>query len=292
MILTVIILFIAAFVLYYLDKAAFTADTDAIMGHSYSCHNDLFNYDMLACLPEPVQRYLKFAIPEGTPFIDKVHLVHHGQFKTSSEKDWTNIQGNQYFITKNPGFIWQGKTKWFTAVDRFFPDYGRLTVKLFSIIPVVNATGEHIDEGELQRWVSEHFWFPTNFLNKSYFQWHPIDYHSCELIFTYVDHVIPFFFHFAESGAIERVECKRYKDEKMKLKWSGVPSDYKRINNLMVPTRVQATWHLPEGDYTYADFQVDELEYLNNKGRVSSKVKISLSLVCDLIYAHILSLTL
>lgn len=273
--LTIIILIIIitiVLLLYYVEKGAFTADVDAILVHSFSNNKDVFDYDQLTYLPTPVQKYLKFSIPEGTPHIDKIHIRHHGRFKTAPGKKWTPIVGDQYFITKNPGFIWRGKTTWFTAIDRYFPSSGKLTVKLLSLIPVVNATGKHIDEGELQRWVSEHFWFPTNLLNKSYFQWHPIDNHSCTLIFTYHDHVIPFIFHFEENGAIRRIECQRFKDEKTRIKWSGIASDYKRLNNLMVPTRVLATWHLPEGDYTYADFQVDEIHYLDNQTPVALNV--------------------
>jgi hypothetical protein len=269
--LTIIVLVVGitiALLLYYVDKGEFTADIDAILGKSFSNYNNVFDYDQLLYLPKPVQKYLKFAIPEGTPDIDKIHIRHHGRFKIAPDKKWIPIAGDQYFITKNPGFIWRGKTTWFTAVDRYFPAAGKLTVKLFSLIPIVNATGTHIDEGELQRWVSEHFWFPTNLLNRAYFQWHPIDHHSCKLVFTYQKHVIPFIFHFYKDGAIKCIECKRYKDKKTHLKWSGMASDYKRINHLMVPTRVRATWHLPEGDYTYADFQVDEIEYLGNQKRV------------------------
>jgi hypothetical protein len=172
-----------------------------------------------------------------------------------------NIQGVQCYTTSAPGFIWRGKTTLFTAIDRYFSDFGKLNVRLFSFIPMVNATGNHIDEGQLQRWVGEHFWYPTNLVNAHFFKWEPIDEHSSRLVFRYRNHVIPFTFHFGESGAITAVSCDRYKDADNKLPWTGYAMNYRRINQLMIPTQIKAVWHLPEGEYMYADFLLNKIDH-------------------------------
>ena len=82
----------------------------------------------------------------------------------AKNKDWVNIKGEQYFTTEKPGFIWKDTTRLFVARDMYIADKGRLIATLFSLYNVVDAKGENYNEGELQRWLAESVWFPTNLL--------------------------------------------------------------------------------------------------------------------------------
>jgi hypothetical protein len=98
-----------------------------------------FTYENLSGLPEPVQHYFKRVLRNGQPFINYTRLTHEGQFKTKLENDWINIEGEEYFTTQKPGFIWKGKTKNFSAYDMFLAGKGRLLVMLFSIFKIVDG---------------------------------------------------------------------------------------------------------------------------------------------------------
>jgi hypothetical protein len=73
--------------------------------------------------------------------------------------------------------------------------------------------------------------------------------------------MINYLVHFNDHNEITRVETQRYMTPERQETWVGKLSDYQRINEVLVPTRIQATWKLPEGDHTYADFRVREIEY-------------------------------
>lgn len=246
----------------YLDRVKYATDIRALQGSIGGYEPAYFSREMLKGLPDPVHKYLEKVIPEGFPLINMVHLTHTGRFRPGPDKEWTAIKGEQYFTARVPGFIWRGKTNKFTADDRYFADRGSLTVKLFSILPVMNATGEYIDEGELQRWLGEQFWLPTNLLNQNLLHWESIDDRSSRLTLRYRDFEIPVTYHFDDDNLIEKVTCRRFIDKERKMDWSGHASEYEWVDGLLVPTRVMAKWHPPEGVYAYADFDITSITFL------------------------------
>ncbi len=239
----------------------FTQDVIQLLSAAPAATERTFNYQQLSGLPEPVQRYFRHVLPEGYPYIRTVHLRHGGRFKTGVDADWTDINGEQYFTTEPPGFIWLGQTQWFAARDQYVAGQGQLVVHLFSLIPVVDVQGSTVDEGELLRWLGESVWFPTNLLPSERLQWSPVDDRSAQLQFEHNDLAINYHVHFNDQDEIVRVETQRYMTPERQETWVGELSDYQRINEVLVPTRIRATWKLPEGDHTYADFRVKEIEY-------------------------------
>ncbi|MBC8485639.1 MAG: hypothetical protein ISS28_00610 [Candidatus Cloacimonetes bacterium] len=223
--------------------------------------NRTFNYQQLEGLPEPVQRYFKHVLKDGQPYISYVRLIHDGQFKTNPKKDWVDIKGEQYFTAKKPGFIWKGKTAMFTARDTYIAGKGRLVVSLFSLFRIVNSQGEKIDQGELLRWLGESAWFPTNFLPSENLQWSPIDSSSAKLSFNYDDISVYYDVSFNDKNEITQMRTKRYMGEDNIETWIGKFKNYKEINDVIIPTEIEAIWKLKDGNYSYVRFNIKKIEY-------------------------------
>lgn len=223
--------------------------------------NKTFNYEQLDGLPEPVQRYFKHVLKDGQPYISYVRLIHNGQFKTDPKKDWINIKGEQYFTTEKPGFIWEGKTAMFTARDMYLANKGRLVVTLLSLFKIVDGQGESFNQGELLRWLGESVWFPTNLLPSENLQWSPIDSSSAKLTFNYNDIEVFYIVSFNDKNEIIQMKTERYMEEGRLETWVGKFRNYKKINGVIIPTEIEATWKLKEGDYSYVKFNVEKIEY-------------------------------
>lgn len=43
--------------------------------------------------------------------------------------------------------------------------------------------------------------------------------------------------------------------------WVIKATNYKELNDLIIPTAVDVIWRLEEGDFSYAKFNVTEVEY-------------------------------
>lgn len=234
-----------------------------LFSQSKNISDKTFNYKQLAGLPEPVQRYFKLVLKEGQPYINYARIIHDGQFKTGFDKDWVNINGEQYATTETPGFIWKGTTSMFTARDMFIADKGRLVVSLFSLYNVVDAKGEQYDQGELLRWLGESILYPTNLLPDERLQWIPIDSQTAKLTFNYHQLSLFFIITFNETGEITQMETKRYMDDKNLETWVIKCMDYKEMNDVVIPLAFEVLWRLQKGDFSYAKFNLKKVEYNN-----------------------------
>lgn len=257
----IVVVIIAIIVKKYYLSTQFKREIKELFSLSKNISNKTFSYEQLSGLPEPVQRYFKHVLRENQPYISYVRLIHDGQFKTDMKKDWIDIEGEQYYTAERPGFVWIGKTPSFTARDTYLADKGRLTVSIFSLFKIVDGQGEKYNQGELLRWLGESVWFPTNLLPSEYLQWSPIDSNSARLTFKYEELSLSYTVRFNEQGEITELETKRYMNEENLETWAGKAIDYKKINGVVIPTKIEAIWRLKSGDFSYAKFSLKKIEY-------------------------------
>ena len=252
-------------IILLIGRINFSIQYSKMVKELFSASKDIstkvFRYEQLADLPEPVQHYFKHVLKDGQPYISYVRLKHNGQFKTGVDKDWVNITGEQYFSTQKPGFIWKGTTSKFTARDMYLANKGRLIVTLFSLINVVNGKGEQYNQGELLRWLSESVWFPTNLLPNENLQWSPIDKYTAKITFMYNGLSLFYTVTFNDKDEIIKLETKRYMNAKNLETWICKKSNYKEMNNMLVPTATETIWKLVKGDLSYAKFNVTSIKY-------------------------------
>ncbi|MEO6175833.1 MAG: DUF6544 family protein [Flavobacterium circumlabens] len=218
----------------------------------------------LNALPEPVQRYFKYVLKDGMPYISLVRLKHKGVFKTNLKGRFINITGEQYFSVQKPQFVWKGTTLLFTARDSFIADQGNLKVSLFNIFTVVDGKGTEINEGEMQRWLAESVWFPTNLLPSENITWIAIDENSAKLSFRYKEISFDFIITFNRIGEIAAMETLRFMTDNKRERWLCRMANYKEINGVKIPVSAEAVWKLKAGDYSYAKFEIIEIQYNPN----------------------------
>jgi hypothetical protein len=223
--------------------------------------NKVYSIKQLEGLPEPVKRYFKYVLKDEQPYINSVRLTHNGFFKTDLKKDFTAITGEQYFSAQKPQFIWKGKTSMFTARDFFIDEKGGLIATLFNVYDVVDAKGSNFDEGELQRWLAESVWFPTNLLPSEYVNWMAIDANSAKLCFKYKTIAFDFIVNFNAIGEITTMESHRFMTANRKEKWVCKMANYQERNGVKIPISDQAIWRLNDGNQVYAKFEVQKIEY-------------------------------
>lgn len=220
-----------------------------------------YNSDSLVGLPEPVQRYFKYALSEGQQYVTRVKLKHRGWFRTKPKQKWNRIRGEEYFACYPPGFLWMGKLSWASAVDQYIHGRGNLRVKLLSLLPVVNAKGAATDQGEFLRWLAEAVWFPTALLPSENLSWVPIDEESARI--QYQDEHIQAegIFYFNDQGQITHFKTKRYMDDNRLEEWTTYCEDYRLTKGMRIPYFATAVWNLSEGDFCYAKFKLEEISY-------------------------------
>jgi len=218
-------------------------------------------------LPEPVQKYMRITGCVDRQKIKTVRLKQQGLFRAKKNQKWKTLKAEQYFNVDSAEFYWKGKVSIVTATDKFIDGEGRMTVKLLGFIKLADARGPEIDQGEILRFLAEHVWFPSAFLN-DYIAWEAIDANTARATITDRGLSVAATFHFNEKGEIIKVTAKRYmeSDGKYSLEdWEIPILEYKKFHDVTIPSKCHVIWKLKDGDFCWYKFEITDIEYNNPK---------------------------
>ncbi|MBW2090950.1 MAG: hypothetical protein JRI34_02350 [Deltaproteobacteria bacterium] len=221
-------------------------------------------------LPEPVQRYLKYAQIVGKEKVRTVRLKQKGFFRTKKEQKWMPITAEQYYTVDPPGFVWKASMQVVPLVsvkarDRYYQGQGGIIIKLLGLIKLGEVKGREIDQGTLLRYLDEMVWFPTAFLSDC-ITWQPIDSNSVKATISHQGLSVSAVMLFNEQGEMVNFTAERYMDAggEFKLeKWETPFREYQEINGVKIPTTGEGVWKLNSGDFAYVRPEIIEIEYNN-----------------------------
>jgi len=220
----------------------------------------IYSEEQIINLPEPVQKYFQNVLQDGQEYIDYVRLEHGGGFRTTPEQAWSNIKGEEYFLGREPGFVWVGRVPFITGIDKFVNYEGNLQIKILSSIRVVNGKGEKVDQGEFLRWLGEAPLYPTALLPSDNLRWEEIDSNFAKVIYSIGEEEIEGVFEFNEDGEAVRFMAERYFGEDLE-DWTGYYRNYIEVDGFKIPSEIEAQWNLDDGDFSYAKFDIEKVEF-------------------------------
>lgn len=226
-------------------------------------------------LPEPAQRYLNYAQVVGKEPIRTVRLKQQGFMRMQPGQKWLPMVAEQYVTTIPPAFLWHTRIQPFPLVslagtDRFSDGHGSMHIKLLSVLPLGNAHGPEMDQGELQRYLLETSWYPTAWLSDA-IEWQAIDAHSVKATIHQQRVTASGVLHVNEQGQLTHLTADRYRQEHGHYQlapWTAQSDEYQEIDGMRIPTKSEVTWHFPSGDFTWFRFKITEIEY-NQSGKVT-----------------------
>ncbi len=230
---------------------------------------EIVTEDMLQKLPEPVKNWIRNSGIIGKEKLHTVHIKQRGWMRTKPGKDkWRPTMAEQYFTIDKPGFIWRVQMEMMPLVavsgkDKFVDGKGQMLIKAFSLINIVNDTGEKIDQGTLQRYLAEICWFPSAALSP-YIKWEAIDTTTAKATMNYNGVSGSVTFYFSKEGQILGCSADRYKGggkDATLEKWVVTTKGYSVMNGIKMPVKSEATWKLKTGDFTWYKLEITEVEY-------------------------------
>jgi len=267
-VIVIFILFITISKILF-DKKV-TKEIDILTENGSKTQSKTFSFKDLEGLPEPVQRYFKYALRDGQEYIKFVRLKQVGEFRMKENQPWMSIKAEQYFTTEDPAFIWRVKLAvapfiWIEGRDMYYQGKGNMLIKLLSTITVADATGKEMDISSLIRFLSEIPWFPTALLSSDYIEWKEIDSNSAQAVIKDNGYTASGIFTFNEKGEIIKfVTNDRYMEvdgKYFKEQWGGYYRNYQEIEGMKIPTEGEVEWNLSERDLQYAKLKITDIQY-------------------------------
>lgn len=224
----------------------------------------------LAPLPDPVQRYLRYAGVIGKPQVRCARVRQSGVLRTAPTQNWMPIEAVQYStLAGSLSRTWyavakKGPVALMKARDRYNNGTGHMLIKLLSLFTVADVRCPEIDISALIVFFNDMAMWPTAFLNRS-LTWEAIDATSARATLRLFGRQASAILHFNERAElIDFVTEERYRSagkEQLRTKWSTPLRDYREVNGFRIPTEGEAIWHLPEGEFSYIKVKLDEVLY-------------------------------
>ena len=245
------------------------ADRRRLLSAPRPSHPPLVTEEMLAGLPEPAQRYLRYAGVVGRPLVDTVRIRQRCRMRPSPEGMSFRIVAEQWYSVEPPGFIWDATVPVacipvVRGRDGYLDGHGLMTIKAGSLIPFVNASGSEMDEASLLRHLSEMAWFPSAFL-RDRVTWEAIDDSTVRVSITDGDLRATGTLEIDAEGRLVAFRAQRHAmvGKAFELRpWSAPTYAYGEFEGLRLPTSGAAVWTLPDGtEHPYIEVELTDVEY-------------------------------
>jgi len=186
------------------------------------------------------------------------------------EKDWSEVQVEQYSFIDNITRLFYLKLNMsgipVVGLHSYKDANATMSVKVAGLIPVVDGKGKEMNQGETVTVFNDMCILAPATLIDEKIEWESIDSLTAKATFNNEGIKISAILYFNKEGQlINFVSYDRYYSPTGKtyesIPWSTPVSNYKNINGLNLATYGEAVWNFPEGDFSYAKFNIKEIEY-------------------------------
>jgi hypothetical protein len=207
----------------------------------------VFSPDMVAGLPEPAQRYFRYAIRDGAPLFRVAEIDMRGQFSLGSKDNpgYQPMEARQILAAPD-GFVWTMRTRGGMPISG--SDSGSWTrFRIFWLIPVARLGGDpDHTRSAYGRYVAEAaFWTPAALLPGPGIRWDTIDDDSARVTVRHGDLEQAVDIRVDPEGRPTAVSFQRWSDANPQRvhrlqPFGGYLSDFREVQGYRLPHRVEA----------------------------------------------------
>jgi len=255
-------------------KKMYLSEVQTELNKSIVSH-EVFKEEDIATLPAPVQRYFRYCGYIGKEKVANAKLVWDDvNFKMSPDKPWVKIKYEQYnFVSEPARLAYIYSTKFsivpFEGRDKYLNGQGNMLGKLLKKVTLFDVKGAEINVSAAVTYLSESLVVPACAL-QPYIRWEAIDPNHAKASFEYEGVKAEGIFTFDDKGELTKFETdERYMDNgkgtSEKHKWTVEASNYIEKGGIKLPSRLKATWNLPDGDYEYFNGTLKDIVYNSTK---------------------------
>ena len=242
-------------------------DVEALHARAFPGRAGVVTEEMLADLPEPVRRYLRYTGVVGKPFPGTIRLRQKGRMRLGPGQMWLPLDAEEHYSVQPPGFVSAGTARAgplavARARDMYAEGTGQMLVKVVSLWPVVDASGEQMNQAEMLRYLNEMIWFPAAFLAAN-ISFEPAGDSSARVTLTDHGRAVTGTMFFDQQGRLTDFVAQRYRTPGASDPdtWSTPVTGYGEFEGLRLPATGKAIYKLPGGDLEYINVTLTELHY-------------------------------
>ncbi len=232
--------------------------------------NSTLNEVDMVHLPNLIKKYLRFTGCIGKPKVNNFKIDFTGKIRDHSKPVWMKLSSEQYNFMKSPTRLF-----YLDAIMNQLPVSGFhcfkngtafMDIRLLSIFKVQYQKGPEMDVSETVTFFNDMCCMAPAALIDKRINWLEVENNKLKASFTNNGITISAWLYFNEKGELVNfISDDRYAANKngtmIKTKWSTPLRDYKTINGYKLATYAEAIYGYPDGDFTYATFNLKDVNY-------------------------------
>ena len=237
---------------------------------SRNIQKTVLNESEIAYLPKPVQKYIRYTGFIDKPIVNNFRIDFVGKIRDHAKPVWMELTSEQYNFIKTPTRLF-----YLDATMKGLPVGGfhcfkngkaYMDIRLLSIFKVEYQSGAVMDTSETVTFFNDMCVMAPGALIDKRIEWLEVVGNKVKASFTNSGITISAWLYFNEKGEMvnfvsEDRSALGANGITSKHKWSTPMRDYKDINGYRLASYAEAIYTYPEGDFTYATFELKDIGY-------------------------------
>ena len=225
----------------------------------------------LASVPEPVRRYLIAIGVVGQPRVRNYRLRFLGRIRSGPDSAWVPFEAEQQSFADRPARFFFMRARMSGMPVEVFHRLtgGRATmrVKVAGVATMVDARGDEMDRSESVTLFNDMCLLAPGTLLDPGITWEGSDERTARARFTNGRHSISASLSFGNDGLLANFisddRSRSSPDGKTftRLRFTTPVRDYRAFGPVRLAAHGDARWTLPEGEFTYGEFDLQEVQY-------------------------------
>jgi len=248
-------------------KSEFRNDVDTLIaGNRLRTSGEVFTEEDLDTLPMPIQKYLQGCGYIGTPKMSWLRMAYHDvTFMQGRNGPELTIDYTQYNFAREPGRLALIDSGMFgipfEGYDYYQNGKGGMKGVIAKVITLFDQTGADMDKACLVTFLAESLFMPTVLL-QDYITLEELSEYEVRATITYGGQTASGIFTFNERYEMVSFTTKDRvavgtDGSREYVPWSALCGDYRlSTNGIRYPSRFQAVWNYPDGDFIYFDGEI------------------------------------
>lgn len=233
---------------------------------TYQKKTKMLTPEDIAHLPELVQHYITQCGFVGRPKVEILSIRFTGEMREKG-KGWFLFRSQQFNTISTPSRHFFMKAIYMGIPTKGYHSYtgktAKMSIKAFSLFKVVSLQTEELLVSEMVTYLNDICLFAPAALIHEQFQLEQTGKDSVQIVYSHQGRSVSAMLKFDDSGRLldfysnDRIDVNTNK----KCMFSTPVGTYKDFGGYHLPTYGEATWNLPEEDFVYGKFNLEEIEF-------------------------------
>jgi hypothetical protein len=222
-------------------------------------------------LPDPLQRYLRATGVVGRPRVRNYHLRFRGRIRSAPDAAWMPFVAEQQSFADQPTRLFYMRARMFGlpvwVFHRLANGHATMRVKIAGAVPMVDASGDEMDRSEAVTLFNDMCLLAPGTLLDKHIVWEAADARTVRARFTNGSQTVAATLHFSDDSLLTNFvsddRSRSSPDGKVftRLRFSTPVRDYRDFGGVRLAAHGDARWSLPEGEFTYGEFELMSASY-------------------------------